>query len=95
MDTYFHAQLLQVERTASSPTISPKLCEYDDLLCLFPRKPRPISRQISEDVRIRRESFGSSPHAQHSPQGNLFNNILDINLVCFYFTLVIIGFLIP
>ncbi|KAG8196773.1 hypothetical protein JTE90_014505 [Oedothorax gibbosus] len=58
----------RVERTASSPTISPKLCEYDDLLCLFPRKPRPISRQISEDMRIRRESFGASPHAQHSPQ---------------------------
>ncbi|CAL1286646.1 unnamed protein product [Larinioides sclopetarius] len=58
-----------VERTASSPTISsPKPCEFDDLLSLFPRKPRPISRQISEDVRIRRESFGSSPHAQHSPQ---------------------------
>ncbi|XP_055943083.1 microtubule-associated serine/threonine-protein kinase 3-like isoform X3 [Argiope bruennichi] len=59
----------QVERTASSPTISsPKPCEFDDLLSLFPRKPRPISRQISEDVRIRRESFGSSPHSQHSPQ---------------------------
>ncbi|PRD20481.1 UNVERIFIED_CONTAM: hypothetical protein NCL1_54493 [Trichonephila clavipes] len=58
-----------VERTASSPTISPKPSEFDDLIILFPcRKPRPISRQISEDVRIRRESFGSSPHSQHSPQ---------------------------
>ncbi|GFT17352.1 hypothetical protein NPIL_268832 [Nephila pilipes] len=58
-----------VERTASSPTISPKPSEFDDLITLFPcRKPRPISRQISEDVRIRRESFGSSPHSQHSPQ---------------------------
>ncbi|GIY18509.1 hypothetical protein CDAR_527592 [Caerostris darwini] len=57
-----------VERTESSPAISPKPNESDDFLSFFPRKPRPISRQISEDVRIRRESFGSSPHSQHSPQ---------------------------
>ncbi|XP_015903558.1 microtubule-associated serine/threonine-protein kinase 3 isoform X2 [Parasteatoda tepidariorum] len=65
-----------VERTASSPTISPKPCEYDDLLSLFPRKPRPISRQISEDVRVRRESFGSSPHSQHSPNQVESSNLL-------------------
>ncbi|XP_035231129.1 microtubule-associated serine/threonine-protein kinase 2-like isoform X2 [Stegodyphus dumicola] len=65
-----------VERTSSSPAISPKPCEYDDLLSLFPRKPRPISRQISEDVRFRRESFTSSPHSQLSPSQAESSNLL-------------------
>ncbi|XP_054720628.1 microtubule-associated serine/threonine-protein kinase 3-like [Uloborus diversus] len=65
-----------VERTASSPAISPKPCEFDDLLSLFPRKPRPIARQISEDVRYRRESFTSSPHSQQSPSQAEPSNLL-------------------
>ncbi|KFM64272.1 hypothetical protein X975_14617, partial [Stegodyphus mimosarum] len=65
-----------VKRTSSSPAISPKPCEYDDLLSLFPRKPRPISRQISEDVRFRRESFTSSPHSQLSPSQAESSNLL-------------------
>lgn len=55
----------QVERTTSSPAISPRPCEYDDLLSLFPRKPRSLARQTSEDVRHRRESFVTYPHSPH------------------------------
>lgn len=43
--------------------LSPRRSEHDDLPLLFPRKPRSISRQTSEDVRWRRESFAAFSYA--------------------------------